>query len=87
MKKQNRLYRIVVQAADAQKAAIQQLVNEYELDVKKEEALFDGEFYHWIVEMDRSVTDKFQRNVRKSSGEVVVLTKKQRREFLNGDGE
>jgi hypothetical protein len=87
MKKQNRLYRIVVEAIDDRKSAIQQLVGEYELDVKKEESLFDGEVHQWIIEMDRSMTDKVQRNVRKNNGEIVALTNKQRREFLGGESE
>lgn len=83
MKKQNKLYRIVVAAIDDRKSAIQQLVSAYELDVKKEESLFDGEVHQWIIEMDRSMTDKVQRNVRKNSGEIVALTNKQRRTFLS----
>ena len=65
MKKQNKLYRIVVAAIDDRKSAIQQLVRAYELDVKKEESLFDGEVHQWIIEMDCSMTDKVQRNVRR----------------------
>ncbi|MCI5080764.1 MAG: hypothetical protein MRY78_03680 [Saprospiraceae bacterium] len=83
-----RAYRIVVQASDEHKQAIDQIVKDHadQIEVHQSEEVYEG-VYQVVIEMERSYHDTIQRKVKKHKGAILKLNKREREEFLNGSGE
>lgn len=79
MKRGTQLYRILIEATEQQKEAVDQLLEAHEGDLTKHssELLFEDEsVYQVIVEMEPSYQNRIQNKIKAEKGVILKLSKK-----------